>query len=102
MLLGIDVSAIFADEGNLNFVHWGLSECLAGLKEACMACHVYFRPCRRTDSKGGTFCVLLLIIKMEFADGYHASAQHVEWHVLVGRVDGVAFQSETHEYRFDA
>ena len=39
---------------------------------------------------------------MEFNYRLDAFAQDVERHVLVGRVDGVALQPESHQYRLDA
>ena len=39
---------------------------------------------------------------MEFYHRFDAFTQDVERHVLVGRVDGVAFQSESHQHRLDA
>lgn len=39
---------------------------------------------------------------MEFYNRLDAFAQNVERHVLIGRVDGVAFQSESHQHRLDA
>ena len=57
---------------------------------------------RSLQRKGTPLHLLILIVKMETHNGCNAFAENVETEVLVGRMDGVAFETEAHEHRFHA